>query len=266
MKLGTMSLLVAFSLVSTVAWADAQCPRGLLPDLQTVVPKHLGIQNANQREALRFSNGIANRGAGHWQMRPITDPGTTQIVDAVQDVLDADGNIVCTFPVGEFLFHPEHNHWHISDVALFEVRLAKDDGTRGTMGKVLRNDRGLANSIKTTFCLIDWYKLDDNAPTSERIYFDCATSLQGIQTGWVDQYHQSLEGQQLDVTGAPAGIYYLLSTANPDCSYVESDCGNNSAWTSFRLKRDSKGNAKIEEIAHSPCDTPGMCGEQAVNR
>ena len=51
------------------------------------------------------------------------------------------------------------------------------------MGKVLRNDRGLANSVKTTVCLIDWYKLDDNAPTSARIYFDCVNSLQGIQTG-----------------------------------------------------------------------------------
>ena len=110
MKLGTVSLLVVVSLVSAVVSAEALCRGGLLPDLQTVVPKHLAIQNAQGRELLRFSNGIANRGAGHWQMRPIIDPGTSLIVDATQDILDTDGNIVCTFPVGEFLFHPEHNH------------------------------------------------------------------------------------------------------------------------------------------------------------
>jgi hypothetical protein len=33
---------------------------GLLPDLRTVVPLSLGIQNQQQREYLRFANGIAN--------------------------------------------------------------------------------------------------------------------------------------------------------------------------------------------------------------
>ena len=52
--------------------------------------------------------------------------------------------------MSEFVFHPAHNHWHITDVALFEVRLAADDGTRGRFGAVFANQ-----SIKTTFCLID---------------------------------------------------------------------------------------------------------------
>ena len=51
---------------------------------------------------------------------------------------------------GTFAFHPAHNHWHIGDVALFEVR--KGSPTGPIVG---------GNSIKTTFCLIDWYKLDD---------------------------------------------------------------------------------------------------------
>jgi hypothetical protein len=76
---------------------------------------------------------------------------------------------VCSKVVSTFEFHPEHNHWHIGDVALFEVRKAGDDGTGGMWGKVF---------VKTTFCLIDWYKLDDNAPTTERAYWECATSFQ----------------------------------------------------------------------------------------
>ena len=68
------------------------------------------------------------------------------------------------------------------------------------------------------------------------------------------------------MTGAPEGIYYLISTANAAAVFLETDTSNNTAWTSFELRRDSKGNPKISIIANSPCDSPGMCGEQATNR
>jgi len=266
-SLVVLVLALAWWISPTAPAEPKGCLGGLLPNLQTVVPKHLGIQNKHQRELLRFTNGIANRGAGPWRMRPEPPPGTdTLVTTAVQEILDANGQIVCEKPVSTFEFHPEHNHWHIGDVALFEVRKAKDNGTGGAWGKPFVNDRGQAQSIKTTFCLIDWYKLDDNSPTVERVYWECATSFQGISPGWVDQYHQELEGQQLDLTGAPPGVYYLVSTSNPDGNFLEANLTDNTAWVSFRLRRDSKGNPSIEEIAHSPCDTPGMCGEQATNR
>ena len=98
------------------------------------------------------------------------------------------------------------------------------------------------------------------------MYWDCFASYQGIQPGWVDQYHQSTDGQQIDITGLRVGVYYLKSIANPNGVFMETDTTNNSAWVSFRLTRDSQGNAQITEIAHSPCSSPGMCGEQATNR
>lgn len=131
-----------------------------------------------------------------------------------------------------FEFHPAHNHWHIGDVALFEMRVA----------------------------------LDDNSPTHERVYFECNGSCQGIQPGWVDQYHQATDGQEIDVTGAPPGAYYQVSTTNHAGSFLVTNYDNNTAWVSFRLTRDSQGNAKIAPIANSPCSSPGMCGEQSVNR
>jgi len=255
-----LGLVVGWSLVAP---APLIAQKGLYPDLQTVVPKHLSIQNMQQREILRVTNGIANRGAGPWQLRPEFKPDVTI---ARQEILDAAGNTVKEVVVSTFAFHPEHNHWHIESVALLEVRKARDDGTGGRWGGVVVNDLGQVQSIKTTFCLIDWYKLDDNAPTGDRTYWDCARDLQGISVGWVDQYHHSLEGQQIDITGALPGIYYLVSTVNPDGNFLEQDPKNNTAWVSFRLSRDSNGNPKITEIAHSPCDTPGMCGEQATNR
>jgi hypothetical protein len=123
------------------------------------------------------------------------------------------------------------------------------------------------NSIKTTFCLIDWYKLEDNAPASERIFFDCYTSYQGISAGWVDQYHQATTGQQVDLTGVPnANDYYLVSTANAAGVFLEQNYTNNTAWVKFTLSQSSNGNRKVTVTATSPCDTPGLCGSNTTNR
>jgi hypothetical protein len=247
---------------------------GLLPDLRTVVPLQLQIQNAGQQEILRFSNGIANTGAGPWALRPDPPPGGTNTeTTAVQEIRDSGAlwncsdpakpkqvtachNVVSESVAGTFTYHPEHNHWHIGDVALFEIRKGSPTGP------VVGN-----NSLKVTFCLIDWYKLDGNSPTGEKVFWDCATSYQGISSGWVDQYHQSTEGQQLDITGIPnADDYYLVSTANHEGTYLESNYTNNTAWVKFRLYQTSNGNRKVEVVGNSPCDTPGLCGVGAPNR
>jgi hypothetical protein len=245
---------------------------GLVPDLQTVVPRHLQLVNQQQRELLRFANGIANTGAGTWAMRPdppVADATTT--TTAVQEFRDKNTyykcgeqpkqvtecyNVVSERPAGTFEFHPAHNHWHIGDVALFEVR--KGSPTGPVVG---------GNSIKTTFCLIDWYKLEGNSSAPDRIFFDCETSYQGISPGWVDQYHQSLDGQELDLTGVPnASDYYLVSTANYARRFVESNYDNNTAWVKFTLSSDSSGNRKVDVTANSPCASPGLCGVGAPNR
>jgi hypothetical protein len=174
----------------------------------------------------------------------------------VQELLDANGNIASEQVVSQYEWHETHNHWHIGDIALFEVR--KGSPTGPVVG---------GNSIKVTFCLIDWYKLDDNSPTVERVFFDCYASYQGISTGWVDQYHQSTEGQQLDLTGVPNGSdYYLVSTSNHARTFVESDYTNNTAWVKFTLTTDSKGNRKVFVTGNSPCATPGLCGANTTNR
>jgi hypothetical protein len=275
--------LTALTAVATVFAATAlartdggTAPAGLLPDLRTVVPTHLQLVNEQQRETLRFSNGIANTGPGPWALRPDPFPDDappeTETIAAVQEFRDSNAyykcgeqpkqvtacyNVVSEKVTGEFVFHPAHNHWHIGDVALFEVR--KGSPTGRIVG---------GNSIKTTFCLIDWYKLSDNSPTAERTFFDCYASYQGIQSGWVDQYHQSTTGQQLDLTGVPnASDYYLVSTANYAGTYTETDSANNTAWVKFRLSSDSKGNRKVEVTAHSPCvEGTGLCGEHSTNR
>jgi Lysyl oxidase len=242
------------------------------PDMRTVVPQHLNLVNQQQHEYLRFSNGIANTGPGPWALRP--DPPVaeaTTTTTAVQEIRSSNDPYKCgeqpkqvtacytvlqDIPTGTFEFHPAHNHWHIGDVALFEVR--KGSPTGPIVGD---------NSIKTTFCLIDWYKLDDNARTAERTFFSCYTSYQGIQSGWVDQYHQATDGQQVDLTGVPnANDYYLVSTANYAGVFTETNYTNNTAWVKFSLTSDSNGNRKVTVTDHSPCESPGLCGEGSTNR
>ena len=244
----------------------------LYPDMRTVVPQHLNLVNQQQQEYLRFSNGIANTGGGPWAMRP--DPPldqATSTVTAIQEIRTNGAYYKCgeqpkqvtdcytvlaEYPTSRFEYHPSHNHWHINDVALFEVR--KGSPTGPVVG---------GNSIKTTFCLIDWYKLEDNSPTTERVFFDCYTSYQGISVGWVDQYHQATDGQQVDLTGVPNGNdYYLVSTSNADGVFLEQDYTNNTAWVRFTLSSASKGNRKVTITANSDCDSPGLCGANTTNR
>ena len=236
-------------------------PGGLYPDLRAANPHHFTVQNNQQREFLRFSNMVANTGQGDLILRPEHDT-INNVTTGYQEIEDAAGDVIHEQPVSEFIFHPAHNHWHLTSVALFEIRKAADDGRGGLMGDVLSNQ-----SIKTTFCLIDVIKLDGNSKTPFRRFWDCfPDERQGISAGWGDQYHHATEGQELEITGAPKDkVYYLVTTSNPDGAFLETTTANNTAWTSFRLTRDSKGNAKITEVAAKPC-TGALCGTSIPNR
>ena len=50
-----------------MALAGKPADTALYPDLRTVVPAHLNLVNQQQQDILRFSNGIANTGAGPWE-------------------------------------------------------------------------------------------------------------------------------------------------------------------------------------------------------
>jgi hypothetical protein len=241
--------LAAFVLTAPGA---SSTPSAYYPDLQTVVPHQLQLVNSQKREILRFTNGFTNLGGGPLAIRPDFQPTVTV---ATQEIWDPSGNVVEEHPAGSYEYHPEHHHWHIADVALFQVHSGSETGPLVGSG-----------STKVGFCLIDWYKLDDNAKTPERTFWSCAEGYQGASVGWVDQYHQQLAGQSVELTGVPDGVYWLTSTANPLGVFRETRYDNNTAWIKFELYSGRTGNRKIRLLEHSPCDGPGMCGENAPNR
>lgn len=225
----------------------------LYPDLQSVVPLHLNLVNQQQRDELRFSNGVANTGAGPLALRP---ENVGAVTNGWQEFRDANGNVIDEKLASQYEFHPAHNHWHLADVAKFEIRSGSPTGP--VVG---------GNSIKVTFCLIDWYALDGNSANPLKTFWDCEQGYQGISAGWVDQYHHALPGQSLDLTNAPNGTkYYLVTTANPSGLFTETSYTNNTAWVKFTLSQDSSGNRKVTVTGNSPCSSPGLCGVGAPNR
>lgn len=249
---------------------DCSVPEGTeLPDMVTVVPQQISIQNKEQREWLRFSNNLANVGGGSLWVEPALDPdpnaselpayqvfhdGTHVPIDAVPPASGVEG-FLGRCEIGKFAFHPEHNHWHIAEVADYRICKEEDFDVANPGGCTATGD----TAEKVTFCLIDWTKLGDNSPTSDdtRSFWDCYTSFQGVSPGWGDQYHHSLEGQGIDITTAEDGIYYLVSTVNPNNIFFEDDYGNNSSWVQFHLgpagNGGGNGNRKVT-IIRTACD------------
>ena len=240
------------------------------------VPKHLNIHNQQQREYLRFTNVWANIGEGALEFQEGTIPG-----DAFQNLYDDEGNFgipqenIWNDPPGmnkvsQFIFHPTHNHWHIDDVGEFSVREVYDPDPQVPGDEVPGEIASRAESVKVGFCIVDVFKYDGgNSPTSQKIYWNCELALQGIQPGWVDQYHQSVEGNEIDITNLENDTYFLVHKWNPAGSFVDEDNTNNESWVKFDLSQNNNGNGNrkitiIEEFApecQPDGSTPGICGE-----
>jgi len=272
---GLIGIILSIFFCSALA-AKENCtvPAGaLLPDLMSVVPQHLGLQNAQQEEIIGFSNSIANLGKGLWWLEPefpeISDinqvqsayqvfASTTTITDDAPPANSPE--VLGRCKKGEFAYHPSHNHWHINHVAEFKVCEPSDFLAKKAAGKpdqcqAVPVKSGVAASVKVTFCLIDWVKLGENTSTSDpsRNFWDCATSFQGITPGWVDQYHHSTPDQQIYITGIAPGEYYIVTTANYDKLFEEMEKNNNTSWLKIRVDRSSNGNPKITEL-ETACD------------
>ena len=243
--------------VAAPARAETSPSGQLLPDVIEEIPSHLQIQNDHQREWLRFTTVHLNIGAGNLQIRgggqiascSIDGIDYDQCTVATQEILDATGTVVATHPAGVAVLHPEHNHWHQSAVATFELRETLDGDA-------------VSQGVKITFCFVDVEFIGDTGAEKKdhpRTYFECNGELQGLASQWGDSYHQSTPLQELEITGVPEGDYYLTHLADPDNNWVESDETNNFAWVQIRISREGP-NPKVEVLDHSPCIVAAQCG------
>ena len=257
MLAGAVILLIAVG--SAVAWGLA-ANRGetgdLLPNLQQATPDDLsgrtGGTGAAPRFFLGFESAAANTGVG-----PLIVLGRRATVDqkrmALRQEIDRSDGTSRSVPLRaqlQYVRSSDHSHWHVDGFMRYELRSAA--------GKRLVRDR------KTGFCLGDRYRVDlalpGRSPTAR--YSDrCGkgaprlrTIREGISVGWGDNYKPHLEGQELEITGLPAGRYVLVHRVNVTRDFRESDYGDNAASMAFDLSwpSGSKLPPRIDVVARCP--------------
>lgn len=166
--------------------------------------------------ALRFSTASVNYGPGRLEIRGGAINGGLQLVN--QRIFRTDG----TFwdrPAGSFIYHPTHGHIHFEDWTVFRLKQVLPNGGVGNV---------VAEGAKTSFCIIELRHHDSNAPGHNTLpaYNSCG-QVQGLRPGWADIYGASLDGQFINLTGVPDGIYWLEGDVDPDNLLLESDETNN---------------------------------------
>ena len=199
----------------------------LLPDLQTLPPTDMRLVHNNYRQTtlLRLTNSVVNAGEGALEMWGTLLPGTGTH-QVIQRLYDTEGGYA-EQAVGQFVFHPEHGHWHLDGFSLYELWSVNPDGTL---------DQVLATSGKVSFCLRDIRRSRQPVVAASAAFSSCGARRQGISAGWIDTYQYYLPGQTIDVTGLPDGRYALMSTADPFNLLRESEEGNNFSLVYLNLE------------------------------
>jgi hypothetical protein len=171
---------------------------------------------------LIFSNAMANIGDGPlhiFGVKPKDKHGDEETQKVKQRVFRSDGSHYNRL-AGHFVYHPQHNHTHFEDWAIYRLReILPDDG----VGEIVGSSR------KTSFCLLDSFEYDTSLPNSpeDPEYIACSTNVQGISVGYEDLYDKSIPGQWIDVTDLPNGEYWLESEVDPENNVLEKDETNN---------------------------------------
>lgn len=183
------------------------------PDLVATPPSSEYLKPNGRKLEFRFSNTIGNAGPGHLQIRAVPRGDKTS---ATQEIMDDAGRIVQTRTVGEFVYHPTHQHTHLDAVCNYELR-------RGSpTGPLVRQ------AEKVSFCMTDTIPFGTGGVV--RRYAECQPNLQGVSAGWADVYGAEVPEQDLDVAGLAPGEYYLLIVLDPQRKFIETNTSNNVSW------------------------------------
>lgn len=190
----------------------------LLPDLFSQAPSNLLILSNTElgTKQLRFTTTIQNDGPGPIEIWGFTDNAVevTTVVQQIHTTTGVNKKVV----VGDFIFHPTHDHWHLANFARYELWTVDQNGNLETR---------VAVNEKVSYCLRDDSRASVSDPNVKQTYTGCNSERQGISPGWVDVYRYELPGQELDISGLPDGVYVHLTHVDPDNLLYEADRENN---------------------------------------
>ena len=229
-------------------------PAALTPDLVTLAigEADLAVERRGARTLLRFTNEIANRADGPLEIFPAAgsancdgDGDPVNDRDALQRLFadsngsgayEADADLVeAERRIGCMRYHPAHDHWHLLDVALYQLR----DEATGALA---------ARSRKVGFCLTDTRLAFPGvgSPAEPRYPLGSANpsgcdpgSTQGISAGWADAYRLTSPAR---ASTSAASVAVATASARPPthaaCSRswsrptISAGCGSRSALAS----------------------------------
>lgn len=217
-----------------------------LPDLRTLPMSEVYIQLLSEgRRSLRLANTIWNSGLGPLELTGEFNAATKR-TRVYQHIYNADGERREVL-VGEFVWHPTHDHWHFDEFTLYEVWTLKPDHSLGEV---------VASSDKLSYCVMDTDVVDREQPrfSQRQGYISCGQRQQGLSVGWGDTYKSTLDGQALDLTGLPDGFYALTSSVNPNAVVLEQDYTNNSAQLYLAILEDRLVVITLKQIRTAECD------------
>jgi hypothetical protein len=273
-RLGRQAVLVASATLVVLLLVSVASASGasLKPDLRTrpltvmrmcqeslTTTARADACHGTGRTVLRLTNRVANYGRGPMEFTAvaaaadtpedchgngdvdvngdgIADDDDTWVEQRVYNDVNGDGvfqrSIDTSYSatiVGCRYYHPAHHHYHLDGFARFLLYSE-------TTGQLVR----IGNKI--SFCVADSNPFDVSLPGAPESAFYTATacnqkgSVNGTSIGWFDQYGWALPGQEIDITGVPAGTYCVVAKADPDNQFIESSDANND--TQVRVKLD----------------------------
>ncbi len=221
-------------------------PNELLPDLDQRAPRGLVVGGGPGRWTLGFASAVDNVGRGPLWLRGRRMSLFAARMDADQVIRLRSGGTRLVRRVGWMRYTADapHFHWHVMDFDRYELRRASDFGL-------------VARDRKSGFCLADHYGHAAHRVRVAPAFFfgNCrqferrAESVeQGTSVGWTDRYPANFHGQNVGLSGVPAGIYVLVHRANPTGRIREVTLANNAASARIRLSWP-RGTARAPSVA-----------------
>src|SRR5262245_46120439 len=174
----------------------------LLPNLRAFPASNLYVATNPDtgNTELRFGATSWNSGNGPLELVAGVGNESTLKQEVFQRVYK-QGSGYTDYRAGEFIYHPDHLHFHFQEYALYILSPVDAPGA------------SQRQAFKTSFCVMDTTKVDTRLPGSAKkpVYTTCEARVQGMSVGWGDTYGAHLPGQEIDLTGNPDGLYELTT-------------------------------------------------------
>jgi hypothetical protein len=207
--------------------------------------------NDEVSRCLRFSFGLANIGAGNFDVRFSSDRTGAQTKN-YQCVQHADGTVTAR-AAGTSYFHQTHGHYHFNDIithALYKVS-NRSTGAMTLAGRGQKLGYSPADQSIPRWTVFDQAKSGTGGSAG-----NCKTDIDnrlGLSRGWGDAYRYQRPGNFVDFNTNGDGYYVVRTTADPVNVVQESNNANNSSYAYIRVEGD---HVDVIETGHglSPWD------------